>query len=567
DSSVMTAGRGHDDMVQSLRFTPDGAVLITRGWDGTIRTWDVATGAEMLVIDEPIGVVGFLQEMDVSPDGSLLAAGSRDAARIWHLEAGELLYELDGGDSGSSGVAFIPGRTALAVTSGEIGRAISIWDYEADMLTPIPGSGSFVTAVAVSPDGRYVVASDDAGGMTISELTHDWAEGKYSISGHEGTIWDLVFTGSGLTLASAAEDTVRLWDLDVSGRSEWMVLAGAPDTLSSVAYSPDGSLLARGPIDEGVVIVDALTGEEVDRFETVSWQVPDLTFSPDGKHLAVATASPLAPVQVWNVEAGEPVAALGGFEESPHWPFVWSVQYSPDGSLLGAVVQTKVQLWDANTYEEILTIPLEDPENHAVRELAFHPDGTRFAVRGTSTNSDGKTGDFVNTYNLEGERLLTCCEQWWEKWAASVDYSPDGALLLTSGMNQQTGEGLVVLWDAETGEEVASLPGHPNTAWDAVFSPDGSVIASSSGPDSRIWDALTQEEIVTLPNPSDGIIYEVAFSPDGKRLATTGDFGSDVYVWALDLDDLIEIAESRLTRGFTAAECEAYAFDPCPSGS
>ena len=77
-------------------------------------------------------------------------------------------------------------------------------------------------------------------------------------------------------------------------------------------------------------------------------------------------------------------------------------------------------------------------------------------------------------------------------------------------------------------------------------------------------DAASGEELLELIHGA-GVIYEVDFSPDGSRLVSTADTNGLTRVWALDLDDLIQIAESRLTRGFTEAECEIYEIKPCPT--
>ncbi|MEN8115030.1 MAG: hypothetical protein ABFS21_11660, partial [Actinomycetota bacterium] len=296
-SLVTVVGRGHDtpgetswalDGVQAVRFTPDESVLVSRGWDGTIRAWDTTTGEQLIEIDAPIRPGSTLLGMDVSPDGALVAASSPDAVRIWNLETGELLQALFSDISDPADVAFIPGRSALALAGGEIGRAVSIWDWEAGTEHPIADSGSYVTAIAVTSDGKYVAASDDGGWVHVSELSEGWAEGVYALRGNEDVILDLATSGSGLLLASVSEQTVRLMDLGLSGSSEWLTLKGV-DVLSAVAYSPDGTMLARGPVGDSVVIVDALDGEEIRRFETLSWQVPDLEFSPDGTRLAIAT--------------------------------------------------------------------------------------------------------------------------------------------------------------------------------------------------------------------------------------------------------------------------------------
>jgi WD40 repeat protein len=216
-------------------------------------------------------------------------------------------------------------------------------------------------------------------------------------------------------------------------------------------------------------------------------------------------------------------------------------------------------VWDTTTLEESLVLVVNDPENDIFRELAFSPDGQRLAVRGTMGGQD-----LVAIYDLAGQELMTCCEHWWQWLRGSIEYSPDGTQLLTSGKSVETGEGTVMVWDAATGARIGILEGHPFVAWDATFSPDGTLIASGSGPDVRVWDAATQVELVEL-NHGNAAVFDVEFSPDGSRLASVGDTEGLLRVWALDLDDLIQIAEDRLTRGFTAAECEIYNIEPCPA--
>ena len=105
-----------------------------------------------------------------------------------------------------------------------------------------------------------------------------------------------------------------------------------------------------------------------------------------------------------------------------------------------------------------------------------------------------------------------------------------------------------------------TLLGHTGPAYAAAFSPDGSLVASGAGGDVRVWETATGTEVAQMINgPS--IVHEVAFDPDGSRIASAVDIFGLVRVWALDLDDLIQIAEDRLTRTLTAAECEIYDID------
>jgi len=323
-------------------------------------------------------------------------------------------------------------------------------------------------------------------------------------------------------------------------------------------------LLVRGPVGLNIVVADAITGEEVAVLDIASPEVPDMTFSPDGSLLAAGAHGESGAVLVWDTATWDLVANLAPPAEEDADGFAWSVDFSPDGALLAATVEGQVEMWDTSTWQKDNTLAVADPDQGEYKELAFRPGGNELAVRGTVFLTEKERwDDAVEIYDLDGNYLRTCCEHVWFLLAASVSYSPDGAQILTAGIDFDTGEGTVFTWDADSGEQLRSFDGHDDVAWDAVFSPDGSLIAAGGDPDVRIWDAATGEELLVLIHGA-GVIYDVDFSPDGSRLVSTADTNGLTRVWALELDDLIQIANERLTRTFTEAECEIYDIDPCP---
>jgi WD40 repeat protein len=145
----------------------------------------------------------------------------------------------------------------------------------------------------------------------------------------------------------------------------------------------------------------------------------------------------------------------------------------------------------------------------------------------------------------------------WRAWEAA--FSPDGRRMVIGGHY-----GVAKVLDAATGQELLNLSGHTSTVLAVAFSPDGSTVATaSSDGTAKLWDAITGRELLTLTGHGGGL-GDVAFSPDGTRLVTAGNGTARVHL--LNIEDLIALAKSRVTRSLTTEECQRYLHRVgCPS--
>jgi WD40 repeat protein len=135
---------------------------------------------------------------------------------------------------------------------------------------------------------------------------------------------------------------------------------------------------------------------------------------------------------------------------------------------------------------------------------------------------------------------------------AQVDFDPDGPRVVLSGP-----DGIAEIWDVETGERLAVLAGPSGGVKDLAFSPDGSRVATASVDGLvRLFDAETGAPQLSL-RASGCAVEGVAFSPDGTKLASTSPCDG-VRIWALDIDDLLEIARREAGRSLTDQECRQY---------
>jgi WD40 repeat protein len=201
------------------------------------------------------------------------------------------------------------------------------------------------------------------------------------------------------------------------------------------------------------------------------------------------------------------------------------------------------------------------PDGIGVTRVAYSPDGARLAAtidaRSVADNPQGGRPQFSVWDLPSGQELYTVTGLPDRAWALA--FSPDGTKLAVGSEGD-----FVKVYDAASGEESLSLAGHTGTVVTVAFSPDGARLATGGDDLPRLWDLTTGQELATFPG-HEGMVNGLAFSPDGSRLASSSLDGT-TRVYAVDVDDLVVLARSRLTRWFTPAECQQYLhMDTCPA--
>jgi WD40 repeat protein len=464
--------------VTSLAFNPDGEILASGSGDRTVWLWDVKTHQPL---GEPlIGHTGPVFSVAFSPNGKIIASGSLDkTVRLWDVTTHQTLGEpLSGHSEEVTSLAFNPDGEILASGSGD--RTVWLWDVKTHqpLGEPLIGHTGPVFSVAFSPNGKIIAsASWDSTVQLWNKESHQPL--SEPLTGHTGAILSVAFSPDGKVFASASWDrTVLLWDMAERQRLGTF-LNGHNDEVTSLAFSPDGQTLASGgcsyadgKCDEGDVQLWNMTSHELlgKPFTKYSEKVTSVAFSPDGTVLASGSAD--GTVQFWDMATGQLVAEPLG----QHSGEVTSIAFSPDGKVLASGSADKtVRILDIATYR-LWVDPLSGHSNR-VTSLAFNPNGTVLA----SGSADGTVQLWdAETYQLLKEPLTKHSDQ-----VTSVAFSPDGTVLASG-----SADGTVQLWDMATGQLLGEpLLGHSNQVTSLAFSPDGTVLVSGSTDGTmQLWD-------------------------------------------------------------------------------
>ena len=255
-----------------------------------------------------------------------------------------------------------------------------------------------------------------------------------------------------------------------------------------IAFSPDGRHLAVAT-SMGVWLYDAETYDELTLLTGHKEEVTVVAFSSDGTTLASASGFHFPGIlKLWAVETGQNIATFQVERGSTD-----SVSFSPDGKILAWANR----LWDVETGQQ-LDISLDD----RLFDVAFSPDGKILAGTGISTVERTRTG-VIKFYEAETGRLIntltaTQRTRWEEssKRVSSIAFSPDGRLLASGSAD----DGTIKLWDVETGQNITTFTEKPQARSSMLciaFSPDGTKLAVGSVSGIKLLEVPTGEHIYT----------------------------------------------------------------------
>lgn len=495
----------HVSDVQRIDYSPEQHALVSASRDKTIMWWDTKSWKIRKVVPclELVETAGFFDEGRLT-----FSAGANGCLRIWDTDTGKELTPAQAEKSEEEGIVtgiYRPGlpfilcvqvdhtlafyraptkESAVSLAAPEPFRRISGTHDEIIDLGYLLPDRSLMALATNSEDIRLISVAEEQGEAKDSTAWDSNATAYFGqdvalLRGHEDIVISLDIDWSGHWVATGAKDnTARLWRVDPANNSYacWATFSGHAESLGAVALPKsvptEGSAARTSPLEHPPAFL--ITGSQD---QTVKkWEIPRKPQQQGTKPRAVftrkahdkdinainvhhssslfASASQDKTVKIWSIEEGEVQGILRGHKRG-----VWSVQFSPaqmpsiqgdDGPVTGkGVILTgsgdkSVKLWSLADYTCIRTF---EGHSNSVLKVA------------------------------------------WLKMPVQQDQSKKPVQFVTAG-----GDGLVKVWDANTGEAECTLDNHEDRVWAVAVHPETNAIASGSG-DSTVtfWKDTTSE--------------------------------------------------------------------------
>ena len=543
--------------------------------DNAIRIWN-STSNEVVKLD---GHTFSLLSMCWSPDGNELASTAYDGTcRIWNIEKRECIFVLSDEIGGVHPDVFWNSNRNLIATSCSGARAgVMVWDPSTGELVTTLLPNQNTESVAFSHDGRNLLVGDERGHCFIFD-TDTW-ETMSEIVAHRGMVMDIAVNPNQASFATCGKDcAIHVWDLPNPRLKQ--TLFGHASGVNSISWNPLGTQLVSASTDKSVKLWDTFDSDTFKKFSIDSERAAAIEWDIDSQRLKAWTRQgKLAQINVqtrlveqtkaqtlWihknktpsDAEIIEYLQQTTRELQALPTQFVETTKSEMDVSIMHYgfcwnndrtrvfiarnMLLTKDELQDDSTKNEYrwqieIWDRLSQKKAHvwqwagtwADNVVQWAPDDRRIAIAGRGLNADGGNLGFAGwVYIIDAEAAKTIhkLQHGTEREiACSIAWDPSGSRVVSGNRS-----GLVCIWDASSGKQLASESMHQSAITSLAWSPDQSRIAvSSESGQVRIVDSKSCEELLDLSDVGKSI-YQIAWSPDGHRLAGIASDG-EVIVW------------------------------------
>jgi len=374
---------GHNEPVTTLKFSHDGNLLASGSQDRSVKLWNVASGDLVRTLSAQLSIAGVAA---FSANGRWLVSGSAEekSLYVWEVGAGLERRRLTGFNSNFRNIAL--SQDGHWLVAGDQNKTIKLWDLTSDAgARVLIGNAERDSKVSISPDSSFIALSagntiklleqstgrelraldarpNSANSTASSSTPSPKIDGIYiPPNGFSNSVGAVVFSPDGRFLASGWGKTIKLWDVTTGREVQTLVgreqrpLPGhivAIGGISTLAFSPNGKLLASAGGDRAVTIWDLTTGHELFRLGGDSIDINRILFDPNGRFVAALSHFLTENiVLVWDLTTGEKLSTLHLASAN-----ILDIAISPDGRRLitGSVDGTRI--WDTDTGALLTTL-------------------------------------------------------------------------------------------------------------------------------------------------------------------------------------------------------------------
>ena len=415
-----------------ITFSPCSAFLASSSRDDSLRVWDVAKGVQRIAYTE-------FQASRITPfystEGELFAiVDGQDTVEVWNMDRCEKI-EVPKLHPRSVDAAWFREfrQVALAAIRTDTTSNKKTQIGNIHTLSTIRESVCFPDPVIFLPDGKTLATKGHRTGIILWDVARKRVQETLL---RDTRITSFTVLSSGNMLAAHSQDNnVKVWDAEKPNAPIAEFTETDPVRLIwNIAFAPTGDRLAVGSREGTIYLWDFKGKERLKPLTGHTDHIWSVCFSPDGKRLVSGSDDRVA--RLWDVESSEKIATLPLGEPRT----LMKIAFSPCGTLIAGGLFGEIRLWNAETLTTLFTIP--QPQTQKPYALAFSPCG-KYLASGT----------------------------WWEK-----------------GMEKMA----IRLWEVASGENIATLWGHPTDIQSLAFSPDSTLLATGSFDCSiLLWDLKT----------------------------------------------------------------------------
>ncbi|AGY58671.1 AAA family ATPase [Gloeobacter kilaueensis] len=369
DTLLLKTLQEHTDAVWSIAFSPDNRSLASGSDDSSIKIWNTEGGN---LVETIRGHQGGIHQLKFNRSGkSLVSIGEDGTMRLWSMDNG-LVRRLQTHDSGHAVASFSPDGKLVA--SGGTDQIIRLTNLDGKLIKMLKTTGSLadgtVTSLSFSPDNLTIAAAYENLKVRIWRLT----DGKllHTLNGFTRAVSTVAYGASGSLIVTASTDgTVKLWRKDGTLIRTFRDCAAGP----AIALSPDGKLIAVTNQNNSVILLD-MNGSTKKTLKGHTGVVTSLAFSPDGAILASSSEDQTA--KLWRIHDSKLIANLQGHNRE-----VTDINFSKDGhTIVSSSRDGSIKIWNA---EGFLIATLQN-SNSAVRTADFNLNSSQIV----SADGDGK---------------------------------------------------------------------------------------------------------------------------------------------------------------------------------